>query len=132
MPNPKDSPKKSRKRTPDWRPAQEVLICPLADLPQDSARGFTLDGPQNERLEIIVWHRDGAVLGFVNQCPHLGLPLETFPDRFLSADATHLICSAHGAQFDPTGHCFAGPCKGDGLMRLDIGLRDGAVYLNAP
>ena len=122
--------KQNRKRTPDWRPAQEMLICRLSDLPQDKARGFTLGGPEGKRLEVIVWHRDGAVLGFVNQCPHLGLPLETFPDRFLSADATHLICSAHGAQFDASGACFSGPCKGDALTPLNLHLRDGDIYLH--
>ena len=121
--------KQSRKRTPDWRPAEPRLICPVAELPADTARGFTLDGPQDERLDIIVWNRDDMVLGFVNQCPHLGLPLETFPDRFLSADGTHLICSAHGAQFDARGACFAGPCTGDALTPLELHVRDGAIYL---
>lgn len=126
MPNRKEG----RKRTLGWRPAEARRICALAELPADTARGFTLDGPQDARLEIIVWHSGGAVLGFVNQCPHLGLPLETFPDRFLSADATHLICSAHGAQFDADGACFAGPCKGDALTRLNLHLRDGDIYLH--
>ena len=119
----------SRKRTPDWRPTTAQLICPLAELPDNQARGFTLEGPEGKRLNIIIWNRDGTLAGFVNQCPHLGLPLETFPDRFLSADGTHLICSAHGAQFDDKGACFAGPCKGDALARLRLSTRDGDVYL---
>lgn len=107
-------------RTPDWRPATDYILCRLNDLPDISARGFIISGPENQRLDIIVW-RDGNMLaGFVNQCPHLGLPLETFPDRFLSADGTHLICSAHGAQFDADGLCFAGPCIGDALTQLNL------------
>lgn len=119
----------TRKRTPHWRPTTEMAICPLSQLAENSARGFTLNGPSDERLEIVIWNNDGELRGFVNQCPHLGLPLETFPDRFLSADATHLICSAHGAQFDARGHCFAGPCKGDALTPIDLKIRDAIVYL---
>ena len=125
------SPQTGRKRTPDWRPTETRLICRLVELPADKARGFTLNGPEDERLEIIVWNQDGAILGFVNQCPHLGLPLETFPDRFLSADGTNLICSAHGAQFDAGGACFAGPCKGEALTPLTLIVRDGDIYLQA-
>ena len=123
--------KETRKRTPDWRPADAQAVCHRADIAADTARGFTLLGPEGERLEIIIWHKDGAFHGFVNQCPHLGLPLETFPDRFLSTDGTHLICSAHGAQFDAAGACFAGPCKGDALTRLRLSLHDGGIYLDA-
>lgn len=127
MPNPK----RPRKRTPDWRPTEAHRICALAELPEDTARGFTLNGPANERLEVIVWNRGGVISGFVNQCPHLGLPLETFPDRFLSRDATHLICSAHGAQFDADGACFAGPCAGEALTPLALYERDGDIYVTA-
>lgn len=128
---PKPNPKSSPKRTPDWRPATAQLICRLADMPEDKARGFTLNGPDGERLEVIIWRDEQGIRGFVNQCPHLGLPLETFPDRFLSADGTHLICSAHGAQFDAQGGCFAGPCKGDALTRLPLEIDDKHIVLAA-
>jgi nitrite reductase/ring-hydroxylating ferredoxin subunit len=59
----------------------------------------------------------------------MGLPLETFPDRFLSADGERLICSAHGAQFDFDGACFAGPCKGAHLYPLDLGIENGVIIL---
>ncbi len=128
MPKPNPSPK----RTPDWRPDAAQVICRLADMPEDQARGFTLNGPHDGRLEVIIWRDADGIRGFVNQCPHLGLPLETFPDRFLSADGTHLICSAHGAQFDADGACFAGPCKGDALTGLALTIDDKHIMLAAP
>lgn len=88
-----------------------------------------MSGPDGERLDIIIWREGDVLRGFVNQCPHLGLPLETFPDRFLSADGTHLICSAHGAQFDAEGACFAGPCKGASLQQLDLRIVDEMIIL---
>ena len=75
---------------------------------------------------------DGSahIAGFVNQCPHMGLPLETFPDRFLSADGDALICSAHGARFHFDGACFTGPCRGQNLRRVALSVRDGHIYLS--
>ena len=126
------------KTTPAWWPEQGQEICRLADMPFNKARGFTLYGAnENDKLELIVWRREAAahgpdeLAGFVNQCPHMGLPLETFPDRFLSADGTALICSAHGARFRFDGACFSGPCQGQNLKRIALSVRDGRIYLAA-
>jgi nitrite reductase/ring-hydroxylating ferredoxin subunit len=107
-------------------------------MPINTARGFTLYGAHDdEKLELIVWRSvlrlDGAetneLAAFVNQCPHMGLPLETFPDKFLSADGQSLICSAHGARFRFDGACFTGPCNGQSLHRVALTLRDGQIIL---
>ena len=103
-------------------------LCALAELPVNTARGFELTAANGDRLGVIVWHTPDGLSGFVNQCPHLGLPLETFPDRFLSADGAHLICSAHGAQFDMSGACIAGPCRGQALRRVALVVRDGMIF----
>ena len=111
-----------------WRPASGTAICPVSALDEKPARSFVLrdtDDPENQ-LDIIVWRHDGAFRAYVNQCPHLKVPLETFPDRFLTRDGKALICSAHGAQFNPSGFCFIGPCEGDALTAIDIDLRDTA------
>ena len=100
--------------------AGSIYICGLDEMPERGARGFELAMPDADPLPIIVW-RDGEQLrAFVNKCPHLGLPLETFPDKFLSQDARTLICSAHGARFNAEGDCTSGPCQGDALTKLDI------------
>ncbi len=77
--------------------------------------------------DIILWRHGEEVRAFHNQCPHLGMPLETFPDRFLTADKQALICSTHGARFDKTGFCFAGPCKGKQLNGINVIEKDGKV-----
>ena len=128
----------SAKTNADWWPENGCTICRLADMPEDSARGFSLVGDAaDEMLDIIIWHRTpddiggAGLFGFVNKCPHLGLPLETFPDRFLSADGTALICSAHGARFDADGACFSGPCQGDRLANVPLAIeeRDGEAVI---
>ena len=99
-------------------------ICRLDEMPENGARGFEVTGADGEPLNIIVWRDAETVRGFVNKCPHLGLPLETFPDRFLSKDGSTLICSAHGARFNRAGTCTSGPCQGVALTQLDIHLAE--------
>jgi nitrite reductase/ring-hydroxylating ferredoxin subunit len=106
-----------------WLPARGTLICPLSALDEKPARSFILRGDQEaQEIDLILWRADDSVLAYVNQCPHLHLPLETMPDRLLNRAQTALLCSAHGAQFDRTGHCFVGPCAGDRLKRLDVAI----------
>lgn len=114
-----------------WLPAPGTEICPRAALAPETARGFVLRGPgSGDILDVIIWHQGPRLAGFVNICPHLGLPLETFPDRFLSGDGAALVCSAHGAQFDADGQCFAGPCRGKGLLAvaLDVNENDAIIF----
>lgn len=77
----------------------------------------------------VVRHR-GRLHGFVNRCPHAGTELDWNPGEFFDEGAVYLICSTHGALFEPkNGNCVAGPCRGASLQPLEIGERDGQVYL---
>lgn len=119
-------------RSPMWHPAPGTEICPLSALDEKPARSFVLRAADNQdnqdnQLDIIVWRHDGEIRAYVNQCPHLKVPLETFPDRFLTRNGKALICSAHGAQFAPSGRCFIGPCEGDALTTIAIDLIETAA-----
>jgi nitrite reductase/ring-hydroxylating ferredoxin subunit len=53
---------------------------------------------------------------YLNTCPHLGVPLDWLPGRFLSADGSRIVCATHGAEFRiDTGQCLRGPCRGESL-----------------
>ena len=84
---------------------------------------------KGKRLDLIIWHQGNEIRVFKNACPHVGLPLETFPDRFLTADKKHLICSAHAATFDHDGTCIAGPCPGKSLTEYKTKTLDGWLML---
>jgi nitrite reductase/ring-hydroxylating ferredoxin subunit len=65
----------------------------------------------------------------VNRCPHVGTPLDLWPNEFYTEDGRALICSTHAAVYEPaTGLCTAGPCAGDRLTRLPL-RRDGATLV---
>ena len=67
---------------------------------------------------------------FVNACPHLGLPLEWQPDRFLSADGEYIVCATHGAEFRVAdGVCVRGPCRGERLTPVPCEVAGGMVLV---
>ena len=81
--------------------------------------------------ESVVLYREGdSVRGFLNICPHAGRRLDWAPGQFLKSREGHLVCAAHGASFAlDSGHCVAGPCKGDRLRAVPVQVRDGHVFL---
>jgi nitrite reductase/ring-hydroxylating ferredoxin subunit len=121
---------KSVQSTPPFmNPTQALrhLICPLADIPDPGALGFSPPGAQFPDECFLVRH-DGALHAFVNVCPHAGNFLNWKPDAFLTRDKSMIMCSAHGALFNPaTGLCVAGPCPGKSLRPVKIALEDGLV-----
>ena len=73
---------------------------------------------------------DGEPRAFVNRCPHLGVELDWEPGEFFEETGLYLVCSTHGAIFEPsTGLCVAGPCRGARLEAIAIEERDGLVQL---
>ena len=75
--------------------------------------------------------RQGALARvYVNSCPHLGVPLDWAPDRFLSRDGSLIVCATHGAVFRiENGACLHGPCYGDRLEPVTVYVKDGTLYV---
>ena len=58
---------------------------------------------------------DGKVVAYLNRCAHVPAELDWQPGEFLDMDRRWIICSIHGATYEPeTGRCVGGPC-GRGL-----------------
>lgn len=106
-----------------WRP-----LCPIAELEDGQARGFP-PGPGGF-IGLFAVRRGEDVFVYVNSCPHIGVPLDWAPDRFLSTDAKRIVCSTHGAEFTiETGECTRGPCLGDRLEAVMIQVKDGMLLV---
>ena len=107
-----------------------IFLCRVDELADPGTRNVVL-GQGEDELDIIIVQTKGARHAFVNCCPHQFIPLETFPNHFLTEDKTFFVCSGHGARFElATGACVSGPCLGKGLDRLHIEETDGGVYLS--
>ena len=76
--------------------------------------------------------RQGSeIMIYVNACPHLGVPLDWAPDRFLATDGRHIVCSMHGALFEiGTGACLQGPCAGDRLEPVPFEIVEGQIMVD--
>jgi nitrite reductase/ring-hydroxylating ferredoxin subunit len=107
----------------------ERVICRLDDIQPAGARGFAIGGGDWPLRGLVVRLND-EVHGFINRCPHAGHPLNLRPHQFLTADATLILCSSHGALFEKsTGYCIAGPCAGQRLSPLPLKIESGFVML---
>ena len=108
----------------------ERLICDSGALPEGgSGVRFALKSLDGEEKGFAVRH-GGAVCAFVNRCPHMGTELDWQPGEFFEEGGLYLVCSTHGAIFEPrTGFCVAGPCRGASLEPLEVRERHGRVFL---
>ncbi|CAN5311502.1 Rieske 2Fe-2S domain-containing protein [soil metagenome] len=107
-------------------------ICDLNDIPSMRAQSFILsrrheDGAVRPWLIFVIrWGRN--VLGFENNCPHGGVPLDWERGQFLDGNGTRILCGKHGALFDlGTGECVEGPCVGQRLTPVDLVVDDGEI-----
>lgn len=72
---------------------------------------------------------EGCVVAYLNRCVHVPTEMDWQPGEFLDADRRWILCSIHGAAYDPRdGRCAGGPCGRGGLVRLRVEERDGGVY----
>jgi len=75
-------------------------------------------------------NHNGRVHAYVNRCPHVGTPLDLWPNEFLTEDGRTIVCATHGALFAPdTGRCTAGPCVGDRLASLPVRVDGGTIVV---
>jgi nitrite reductase/ring-hydroxylating ferredoxin subunit len=105
--------------------ARERVIGNLSEL-HDGGDGvrFTVLGAAGELPAFAIRYR-GAVHAFLNVCAHQHVELDWLPGAFFDADGETLVCSLHGARYEPDGgRCVAGPCVGATLTRVPIHVRD--------
>lgn len=90
------------------------------DIPDGAVVGREIsDGTRT--LPVILLRTQGQVRAYLNSCPHAGVRLDWRPDDFRDYTGEYLLCSLHGALFEPTtGHCIAGPCRGSRLVPLGV------------
>jgi nitrite reductase/ring-hydroxylating ferredoxin subunit len=108
------------------RPAAGLRLCALTEIADPGARSFRFrDG---DRLFAGFVVRDGdQVAGFVDSCPHAGWPLAPIEDRYLTRDHRHILCAGHGALFDRSGLCVAGPSQGDRLAAWAVRVEGDSI-----
>jgi nitrite reductase/ring-hydroxylating ferredoxin subunit len=89
-------------------------------------------------FDVMLWRRparafalrfEGGVVAYLNRCSHVPTEMDWQPGQFLDAERRFIVCSMHGAVYEPTtGRCIAGPCAGARLMAIHVAERGGQVY----
>jgi len=109
------------------RPAPGARLCALDEIADPGARGFLFREGEALFLGFVV-RRGEAVAGYIDRCPHAGMPLALAPGRYLTAAGDLILCSSHGALFRiDDGVCVGGPCAGKALEGWGVRVEGGEV-----
>ncbi|WP_174875847.1 Rieske (2Fe-2S) protein [Vogesella oryzae] len=109
--------------------AQRQLIARSEEL-QDGGRGVRFEVQwHGETAAAFAIRSHGTVHAYLNRCRHVPTELDWQDGRFFDSSGQLLICSLHGALYQPdNGLCIAGPCHGLGLFKLRVAECDGQIY----
>ena len=104
------------------RPSPGTWLCALRDIADPGSKGFMFRDGDQLFLGFVVRHGQ-TVRGYIDRCPHAGMPLAMAPDRFLTREGDLILCASHGALFRPEdGTCVGGPCAGKSLSPWPVRL----------
>jgi len=102
------------------------------------AAGALLEREKALVFDVLLWGQparafamrfDGAVVGYINRCVHVPTELDWLPGEFLDADKRWIVCSIHGATYEPAdGRCVGGPCGRGRLMPIAMHEEAGEIY----
>ncbi len=105
-------------------PAQP--LCPADDL-VERGRALVFDVLLwGQPARAFVLRHDGVLRGYINRCAHVPVEMDWQPGEFLDQDKRFIVCSIHGASYEPAqGRCVGGPCGRGKLIAVDVAERDG-------
>jgi nitrite reductase/ring-hydroxylating ferredoxin subunit len=104
-----------------------IHLGPLDLIAPNGARSFVVQFRAGRFHGFVVRRGDG-IYGYVDRCPHMGLPLARTLDDYLTPRGDLLVCDWHAALFEiETGLCVGGPCSGARLTAWPVHLEEGAI-----
>ena len=104
-------------------------LCASAEL-AERGRALVFDVLQyGEPVRAFALRFEGHVVAYLNRCLHVPVEMDWQPGVFLDSEQRFILCSTHGAAYEPTnGRCVGGPCGRGRLTALQVEERDGQVY----
>jgi nitrite reductase/ring-hydroxylating ferredoxin subunit len=97
---------------------------------EDAGRAHVWDVLEYGRpARAFVLRFDGELRGYMNRCLHVPTEMDWQPGEFLDSDKRFIICSIHGAMYEPAnGRCVGGPCGRGALTPVAVRERGGQVH----
>ena len=110
--------------TPDAQP-----LCASVEL-VERGQALVFDVLQyGQPVRAFALRYDGEVVAYLNRCLHVPVEMDWQPGVFLDSEQRFILCSTHGAAYEPAdGRCVGGPCGRGRLTALQVEERDGQVY----
>jgi nitrite reductase/ring-hydroxylating ferredoxin subunit len=109
-----------------------IRLAPLEIIPDGTARNFVVQLNAG-RFHGFVVRRGSDLFGYVDRCPHMGLPLAQILDDYLTPTGDRVVCSWHGALFEvDDGRCVGGPCVGSRLTPWRVTVAGGNIVTAEP
>lgn len=109
--------------------AEPVLLCASEALVERGDAVVFEVQQWRRKVGAFVMRFEGRVVAYLNQCAHVPTEMDWQEGKFLDRDRELIICSIHGATYDPlNGRCVGGPCVGGRLTPLRVEERDAQVY----
>ena len=110
----------------------EVTVGRVDELDDPGCREFSI-GMGDWPFRGFVVRQGEEIFAYQNFCVHVGHTLNWQPDRFLTEDGQHIICSSHGATYTiDEGLCIAGPCRGKALRKVAVAVRYDEIVVKGP
>jgi nitrite reductase/ring-hydroxylating ferredoxin subunit len=108
--------------------SQLVFLCSSEQL-KDSGAAVAFEVTYCGRPEAAFAVRfRGHVHAYLNRCSHVAMEMDYQPNDFFDSTGQWLMCSTHGAMYDPaTGQCRMGPCRG-GLIKIEVTETNNQVH----
>jgi nitrite reductase/ring-hydroxylating ferredoxin subunit len=109
--------------------SEALPLCTAAAL-EDKGRAFVWDVLEYRRpARAFALRFDGQVRAYMNRCLHVPTEMDWQPGEFLDIEKRYILCSIHGAAYEPSdGRCIGGPCGRGRLTAIRTQERDGHVY----
>ncbi len=104
-------------------------LCAAAEL-EERGRAWVWDVLEYGRpARAFALRFDGEVRAYMNRCVHVPTEMDWQPGEFLDIEKRVILCSIHGASYEPSdGRCVGGPCGRGRLTPVRVAERDGWVH----
>ena len=104
-------------------------LCAAAELPE-RGRAVVWDVMlHGQPARAFALRFDGRVRAYLNRCVHVPTEMDWQEGEFLDIDRRWILCSIHGASYEPAdGRCVGGPCGSGRLQSVAVQERGAEVY----
>lgn len=112
-------------------PASGFEVCALEEIPDGGGRIFQFSIEERE-LCLLVLRSGDCCYGYINRCPHFGMPLATCDSQLIYESNRWVKCNVHYARFRwQDGFCEAGDCEGESLQSVLLEVQSGKILVVA-